>query len=546
MGSFDSAPNSILAFNVLERHTLDLDTFRGSYFTALGGQYAFVEAPNGHLTSVFPIGTAILSFPAYAGIYALAGPPPIASASFESARRNYEKIVAALIAALCVVLFLLCAKLIGNTMQAAIATAVFALATSMWTIGSQALWQHGPVNLFVLAMTFALLRAERALATKGAWLWLLAAGLAAGFLPVIRPTALLFSLAGLVFALRTFRARAWPFVLCFAVGLAPGVAWNAYFFHTLAGGYRVNAEAFTVAPQPALQAFIGLLLSPSRGLFVFSPVLLFSLWGFAAAIRSRMQSSRLFVLLGLAGVALVVMYSFFAYWWAGFVYGPRFLTDLAAICALLLVFAIPKDPLRNRFALGTFLVVFAYSVAIQVVGANSGAAGAEWNAVPASVDRMPARLWQVADNQILRNTLAMFDKDVDWKITLQPDYVRGLGGSVSSLTLPPVVGAGTPVDLTAIVRNVGRSRLYGYDSGVYVGQIRVRVRIFDARDHLQSEQYLFMRGSPRTGASAQATGTVLMPSQPGDYRVEAGLLALRLGLVPQRAALPSRHLKVTA
>lgn len=545
MGSFDSAPNSILAFNILERHTLDLDAFRGSYFTGLGGQYAFVEAPNGHLTSVFPIGTAILTFPAYAVVYAVAGPPPITSASFEPARRSYEKVLAALIAALCVVLFLLCAELIGTTMQAAIATAVFALATSMWTIGSQALWQHGPVNLFVLAMTFALLRAERARTPWGLLLWLLAAGACGGFLPVIRPTALLFSFAGLAFALWTLRARAWPFVLSFAVAIAPGLAWNMYFFHAFAGGYRVNTEAFSAAPLAALVAFGGLLISPSRGLFVFSPVLLYSLWGFAAAARSRAQSSRLFVMLGVAGLALILMYSFFAYWWAGFAYGPRFLTDLAAIGALLLVFIIPKNPLANRFALCAFVVLFTFSVAVQIAGANSGAAGADWNAIPVSVDRMPTRLWQLADSQIQRNALGMYYKNVAWNITLQPDYLHELGGEVSSLVLPGVAKAGASLEVTASVRNTGRSRQYGYDSGVYVGQLRVPVRIVDARSQLQSERYLFLRGSPVTGQSAQAVGTIQVPSQPGDYRVETGLLALGLGRVPERGATASHLLKVT-
>jgi len=135
MSSYDSAPNSLLAFNVLERHALDFDPFRKSYFEKLGGQYAFTEAPTGHLTSVFPIGTAILTFPLYAGFYLGevrgGGAPAITSPSFEWRRQHYEKEAAAAVAALCVLLFLMCALILATPFQAVIATITFTLATSI-------------------------------------------------------------------------------------------------------------------------------------------------------------------------------------------------------------------------------------------------------------------------------------------------------------------------------------------------------------------------------------------------------------------------------
>jgi hypothetical protein len=538
LSSYDSAPNSVLAFNLIQNHRLDLDLFRGSYFTALGGQYAFNEAPNGHLTSAYPIGAALVSLPIYVAFYVTAraggGFPAINTPAFEPFRQRYEKTAAAVIAALSVGLFFACAREIGNAAQAGIATVTYALATSMWSTGSQALWQHGPVDLFVLGMTYAIFRAVRArehatgpFSWTAATRWLIYAGLCAGFLPVIRPTAVLFSIAALVFVGWTFRARSLVFGVALATGLTPGIAWNAYFFHSLIGGYAGIAHPYAVTPPHALMAFAGLLVSPSRGLFTFSPVLLYSMVGAGRAWRVRDSRAVLVVVLATACAVLVLQYAFFRYWWAGYVYGPRFLTDVAAIAALALVYVIPPHPLafvRSNVgaaaaAAGFGLLLF-FSVAVQFVGLNSGAAGSEWNAVPISVDRDPERVWPLRDNQIERNARAAYFRFFAWNIAAAPAYARGVGLRVTAVSpaLSDVVH-GSSIDATAAVRNEGSSRLYGYDSGVYVGQMRVAVRIVDAKQQLSSEQYLYLRGNPGSGENAHAVGTLTMPQTPGTYEL---------------------------
>ncbi len=65
INSGDSIPNTVLIFNLLEKHTFNLDAFRESYFVERGDYYSFVESQNGHLTSVYPIGVAILTSPLY-------------------------------------------------------------------------------------------------------------------------------------------------------------------------------------------------------------------------------------------------------------------------------------------------------------------------------------------------------------------------------------------------------------------------------------------------------------------------------------------------
>jgi hypothetical protein len=520
--SYDTAPASLLAFDLFEEHRLDFDAFRGGYFAEPSRGYGFMEAPNGHLESLFPVGTSLVTLPIY-GAFELAraaggDTPPIVSPGFEPLRRGYEHLAAALVAALSVALVFLCAREIAGIGGAAAATAAYAFGTSMWSTASQALWQHGPVNAFTAAMIFALFRAGRATAAAQTR-WLAAAGICAGLLPVIRPTAVLFSLAAAVFVWTAFRVRGWWFTAALAIGIAPGVAWNLAIFHTLAGGYAANAHAYDLAPAHAAAAFAALLVSPSRGIFVFSPVLLFALPGAVRAWRSSERNARLVALLALACVVLAVQYAFFRYWWAGYTYGPRFLTDVAAVAALALAYALPKHP--RSLAGATFALALAWSVAVQFAGTASGAAGSDWNAVPVSIDRAPERVWPLADDQIARNMRAVYARYITWEAARTPAYVAGVAVRVASCAPAlPRVAAGATVATTASVIDDGPSRAYGYDSGTYVGQLRLRVRVVDANGDVVSEQQLYVRGSPATGERAEASGELRMPLRAGTYRLE--------------------------
>ncbi len=246
ISSYDAMPNSLLVVHALADHRLDFDVLRNGPYTKIGGQYALVEAPAGHLTSLFPVGTAIVTAPVYATLYALRAASgqvtDIASPGFEPVRLADEKVAAAIVAALAVALFFACASTIAGLPVAALATVAFAFGTETWMIGSQGLWQHGSVELVLLAMIGALLQGSR---TENAVLrtrWLFVAGACMGLLPVVRPTALVFSIAGAIFAAMWFERRALGAVAAGALlGLAPGIAWNLSFFHSLAGGYAGNA-----------------------------------------------------------------------------------------------------------------------------------------------------------------------------------------------------------------------------------------------------------------------------------------------------------------
>jgi hypothetical protein len=277
-----------------------------------------------------------------------------------------------------------------------------------------------------------------------------------------------------------------------------------------------------------LAALAALLVSPSRGLFVFSPVLAFAVVGVRNARRTARPGAKLILLLASAAALLVVQYAFYREWWAGYAYGPRFLTDVVGVAALLLVYALPADPLAfmrrsvaSAAAATVFTLLFGYSVAVQFAGVNSGAAGSEWNAVPVSIDRSPQRVWQVTDSQIERNMRAVYLRLFAWDLALKTDAAHRVAIDITALKPGPGrIARGTTLVASAVVRNDGQAPLFGYASGVYLGQIRIRVRMFDARGHALPDQFLYLRGPLPPGARTAATGTLTAPSTPGAYVVE--------------------------
>lgn len=79
------------------------------------------------------------------------------------------------------------------------------------------------------------------------------------------------------------------------------------------------------------------MISPSRGLLVFTPVLVFSIAGILRALRSgwmRPLSICLTVLVILHWVSISL---FVGIWWGGYSYGPRLFSDMLPILVLFLI-----------------------------------------------------------------------------------------------------------------------------------------------------------------------------------------------------------------
>ncbi len=147
----------------------------------------------------------------------------------------------------------------------------------------------------------------------------------------------------------------------------------------------------------------GMLFAPSRGLFIYSPVLLFALPGLVRGLGGRLSGPMREITA--AGLMTFTLYGFIATWWGGWAFGPRYMNDLLPFFALWLAMA---PPLRSRLARLTFLATLLWSLAAIEIGVRGYPCG--WNAFPANVDKAPHRLWDPTDTELGRCLRAALDK----------------------------------------------------------------------------------------------------------------------------------------
>ena len=593
ISSNDAIPNSLLAFNWLENQTLHFDIFRGGFhygpdstFGANGLPYFFVEAPNGHLTSAYPIGVAIVSFPLYLlffiylkfSLLVQSGADPAALAlnlsdpSFDLQRRFFEKLAGATATALAAAIFYLASRLTFSRAVALLSTFIYAFATLNWVVSAQGLWQHTISNLVLISLIFCLLKANRSQGNQRQLL-LIMAGVFCGLLPGIRLTSLLFSFAILIYSVVTYRREA-LFVLLGATSISLNAIWNVYYFgfsfkSLLVGGYsslfKNQSSSYEFTFQYFKDAFLGLLISPSRGFFVFSPVLLFASPGVAQVFRRRSPSDeRLLAYLTIACLALFIHYCFYIPWWGAVTYGSRFLSDtLPVLCYLLGYFlasrleAGPPSPIQSSpaqrspriasAALAAFLTCLAFSTFTQVAGAFSDPG--TWDS---SQVVHPSRFWDWQDSQIERHARNLFSK-IHPPIQAGKPYLRQLSGVIQQIkdaqgqpiANPLQVNPTEEMVLQADLQNTGQSRWYGDETGLRRGRTIVKIRFFNGDQEVKttSSNLLYVTGSPQTGEAATATGSIRLPEQPGEYRVTFTLRAERLGSFPHQNQQPAYEIK---
>jgi hypothetical protein len=119
-----------------------------------------------------------------------------------------------------------------------------------------------------------------------------------------------------------------------------------------------------------LEGISGLLFSPGRGLFLYSPVLLFAVVG---AVRGR--RSVLYRSCAIALVAYVVVVANVSQWWGGECFGARKLAEALPLLAVLLVPAV--DAIVHTRWLRLYLALLAVSVFVELLAAAAWPPG-DW------------------------------------------------------------------------------------------------------------------------------------------------------------------------
>jgi hypothetical protein len=394
VSSQDTIPARILPVAIVLDRTLTLDRFFRDHRDGQPLPY-WVQRAGPHYVSSYPLTPPLLAVPVYAGPIALFGGDSWALLNL------LAKLSASLIASLSVALVYLALTRLTARPAALALAAVYAFATSTWSVSSQGLWGHGAVELFMALAIWSAARGDR---HPGAFA---VAGVSLGLMVATRPITAPIAAALLAYLLsRRWRAGAVAGGL-FALAVLPFAAYNLTTFGTWDGGYaRMHADFAADGFQgtwdtPLAAGLAGLLFSPSRGLLVYSPILAVALWGVVHALARR-SDPVLYRYLAAGVVAMLLILGHYSVWFGGASFGPRLLTD--CLPALVVCAAAVWTRLEaSRLLRAGTLALAVWSVAVQAIGAFyfPSDRAADWNTAPREVP-ITRRLWDWKDPQLLR------------------------------------------------------------------------------------------------------------------------------------------------
>lgn len=274
--------------------------------------------------------------------------------------------------------------------------------TNLWPLASRSLWQLETVTFGLALALHAWWRPPQEM--KARHVWIGAAGLALAGCARLETTPMIaVLLAGLVVRLGIRRASPALALVATAGGVLMAAQWT--WFGSVLGakmilqssGLAAHGVTGTFSAEPWYGA-IGLLFSPSRGLLLFSPIVLIPLLGLPTVWRQRSDAGDRWWTA--AALVQYVCYASYSMWWGGHTYGPRYLIDAlvplvpAAAAGMAWVAA-------RRWRQAAAVVALVWSVAVAATGAFSYP-NDRWNTAPADVDRHHDRLWDWHDPQIVR------------------------------------------------------------------------------------------------------------------------------------------------
>lgn len=257
----DTFATALLPFAIWNGDGLALDRFVGTAVAA--DSYVVWRAGDGHWRSSYPVGTAIVALPFYLPVLAAIGDDARDPALVAAVARPLEKFAAATLAALAVAALFAALRRSTSAGRAALLALAFGLASPLWAVGAQALWQHTAEALLLAVALLVVVRGGRG---YGDGLWL---GLLATALVWVRPTGAFYAAALAAIGLRRGARPAAGLALVglagalafFTVNLAAGSGWL--------GAYPwVSGRWFRLSLANAAGPF----LSP-RGLLFFAPYL---------------------------------------------------------------------------------------------------------------------------------------------------------------------------------------------------------------------------------------------------------------------------------
>lgn len=382
-GGGDSVPAELLPISILTDGDLDFNEFVSKEKDL---PYWF-RSVNGRVVSAFPIMAGLLNLPMYFGARLL-------GMDIYVRREVLSLLTASGLAALSVLFVFLCLRQLGHSRGQALFFAwVYAFATCVWSVASRVLLQHTPSLFFLTgAISLLLCQNQAKRATSGALLSLAV---------LSRPTNVFVVAPLALFAWRRQPKNA-PGLLVSA--LLPVLPFILYFWLYLGTPLSLGQPfpSFGFSGNPFV-GLAGLLVNPSHGLLIFTPIFLFSVVGTWIACRRPDRS--IYPYLAAGAVLQILVYSRWSGWWGGPGFGYRYL--LEAVPGLILLVALAWSELLQKSIRWrtVFLVLLGFSAYVQFLGAFVYPSEFSGN-----LDLELGRLWDVRESELVLCTKKLFGK----------------------------------------------------------------------------------------------------------------------------------------
>lgn len=322
----------------------------------------YVIKANNRLFSVFPVFSSVISTPIYFF------PVIFKKITTDNIETNIQllyalgKTSASFFSAVSVGLVYLAAKEFLKTKKALLITIFYALGTTTFSLSSQSLWQCAASQMFLSATIYFFVKGQRyrqALPLCGLFL---------GFATISRFSiaviALLFTCYFIIFERKWF--------LRFIIFTLPSLIFLIWYQLTYPGNlffYKYEGVGQIVSIQNPLTGLLGLLISPNKGILIYSPIFFFSILGI---ILAWVKKNRVFIFFSSTIIIYLLFIGSWSIWHGGWSYGPRTLAEITPFTTVLLIPVLQNRKIwRNYFFKTMFILAGVISFFIHFLGVST-------------------------------------------------------------------------------------------------------------------------------------------------------------------------------
>ncbi len=381
------------SLSLIHQGNLDLDEYKSLIKHEKEWEYT-IRTVNHHIYSIYPNGTVFFITPV---IFLLDKFGVILKES-NLVLNNVDRIevlLASFISALSALPIYLISRERLRRWQSLLVVLIFSFGTSMWSTASKALWQHD-LSVLILSWSLHLLTTKKNINDRYMYL-----GMLLGFSINTRPTNIVPAVLLSIYIITSVDRRdKFLYMFSFLVPVLFLIFTSILAYGTLLPLYY-EPSFNNVGTSLSFQTLAGNMISPNRGLFVFSPILIFSFFGIYKTIKNKDKFSMICIFVLICHFILISSYP---QWWGGWSIGPRLWTDMMPFFIYFIILL-----LSNKARHYPLFVIFFFAFTVLSViihGKCSASTNAMlWNDVSGShksIDDDPTRIWDYNDWQVLR------------------------------------------------------------------------------------------------------------------------------------------------